>query len=1296
MDVYTTSFTYPQPGRGALRASASPHAATLPLSTTSGSLVSIPTPHGSAPQRSRTSVGSASSRLSAEKQWECVQTLCNEVTSREGCLVTASREPAVPGASPVEDDASAGATAGESDVVFNYHLSGAYAAVMAARGAILREVAAGARTVLKVARADVLDSPLAAASALKPDVGTNLEAIAAETLATLQVANPDAVGVRMPAIVLATARPLGSQDNASDDEDRAIAVGLKKGAEESVASYGLETERMCDVIITGSTESVELAKVRMLVLLDQINGLSAECVDIDYKLHPVITGRRRRQIQQIQEETATNIYFPTILVGVLNPPMPEPQQRSVTYPPPISAQMTGMSYAGGSPGPAQHMGSAPHTHGMHNGMGNGNGILNMQMTSGMLPPPPHQARAISPSPGSGFGPAPGLRGPLNNGHSQFGMPPQHGQHPYGPQQAGPQRHNPYGGPGAQWALPGAPLHPEHTGMSQMSQMTSITNGGPHNPGPGFRGPPGPSPMMHAGPMHMGAIMSPSPTGMGYPPGFGVPGPAHGHAYGHGLGHGGPQHMRAHPMRGHPMNGFSPDIVAHPHGHFAPPPMPDLNTAEHGILGKANTIWITGEHFNVSRARDMLLHLAGQKGRLLITRTVAVLPRKLDWLLTERLDEVRTILYDNGTYMQAPPVGSSKSLIKVFGDHRVNLERTIRAIMALVCQFYVSSLWLLPLSFDVLMPQTTVNLSQMQPILKHISHASGGEVVFKSNCFEVHGLEYQVRKAILMISELEACKNFTHQVRFHVELSTEHREFISGKKNGKINKIMKSTGADIKFDMCNDFNFLMDVTGACGPALAGLSMLQEELPAEISFHIPESYHKRIIGVGGKSIQAIMKDFGVYVKFCNAEEYGETGGYHDNEDNVVARTPAKNAMNLELLKQAVMEMVAAKDKDFTTETVAIPRRYHRTLLGDKNIFIHDIENKTSSHVRFPSKESASDMVAIFGPESQVHIAAAMLLDHVPFEADLHVPPSPELTRLVTSAEFVIFADGVKRDHQITIQPSARFGQGDEAIFKFRCQRSNVDFLTTARDALEEFLAQHNVQVYPSNAQKRVDSYTDAFSHFNSKLLGNAGPADEAAQTATADRRHRASSSQSNVKALFNGPSPAPAFDAAIQFNGLGYHDPRFYPNDTVIGMGVDVSKRGSDPLLGDKLRAAATFAPGGLHVHAHPHPPHATHAARAVSGARTQSLDITSLNFVRALSGPGAGPGAAPASGFTPLPAAQASPTSAGGQFFAHAPGAVGHKYVPGHASSQSVAVPSVSVPPSVDSVAHVLGNTHLSH
>lgn len=154
------------------------------------------------------------------------------------------------------------------------------------------------------------------------------------------------------------------------------------------------------------------------------------------------------------------------------------------------------------------------------------------------------------------------------------------------------------------------------------------------------------------------------------------------------------------------------------------------------------------------------------------------------------------------------------------------------------------------------------------------------------------------------------QNFHHEIRFQIELANEQREFISGKKNGKINKIMKLAGVQIKFETLNDYNFLMDVAGSNIQTLDGLTMLQEELPAEISLHVPENYHKRIIGVAGKNIQRIMKLYGVYVKFSNSEEYSSLGGYKENEDNVIARTPTKNFGNLDNLKQSIMELVNVK--------------------------------------------------------------------------------------------------------------------------------------------------------------------------------------------------------------------------------------------------------------------------------------------------------------------------------------------------------------------------------------------------
>ncbi|KAF8585543.1 hypothetical protein K439DRAFT_1646564 [Ramaria rubella] len=825
---------------------------------------------------------------------------------------------------------------------WNFHLTGGYQHVMAARGMILRDCPLLTRVAIKTTRADILNTP-ATAPTLKPDVRRRLDEIASQTLAHIAVVNPSAT----------------------------LALPPPDGINSGGGFVGLESERICELVISGPADCVDVARVRLLVMLDELTGLHTEVCEIDHKLHAIIASRKRSVIQTIQEETGTNIYFPAPLQG--------------------------------------HVGPA--------------------------------------------------------------CPP----------------------------------------------------------------------------------MDPAPS----PPGSGAP------------------------------------------------------------RQNYNLIWVTGEFFGVQRARDMLVQLSLLKSKTVISRDTALVPRKLDWMLTDKMDELKTFMRDNGTYINFPSVGSQTSLISVFGDNRIHIQRTIRSIMQLACQFYVASFWLLPIHFNVLMPASTINPAQMPAVLKRIANASGAEVVFKSNCFEMHGLEHEVRAAVSMVLELDIVKNFQHEIRFQIELANEHRDFISGKKNGKINKIMQMTSAKIKFETFNEHNFLIDLAGTDGgAALHGLSMLQEELPAEISFHVPEAYHKRIIGVGGRSIQRIMKKYGVYVKFSNAEEFATLGGYADNEDNVVARTPAKNAMNLENLKGSVMELVNPKDKDFIHETVSIPRKYHRTLLGEKSIFIHDIETKTNSRIGFPDKETASDIVDIFGPESQVHIASAMLLDHVPFEADMIIPPHVELTRLISAPEFAAFADRVKNELEVDITAfsgpssssgtststssspeSASTGPG-EPFFRIRCQRSNSDSVATAREMLENFLVQNNVPVYqPSGGHRRSDSFADAFPHFNSKLLSTSTAtahdspeyARHADLTASPDRRIRLANSTPDVKALFNNsPSyvyklPEHEEQDEVRAGYGGEYWPSLGPPPMRTGHGVpvhrsrhreDPAKRGSDSLLDAKIKEQIT--------------------------------------------------------------------------------------------------------------------------
>lgn len=809
---------------------------------------------------------------------------------------------------------------------WNFYISGPYQQVMPARGMLLKDCPVQHRTAIKVARADILDAP-SSKPTLKPDVRRKLDDIAGATLAHIAVVNS----------------PLTLSSRTPPD-------GVN-----SAGWSGLETERVCELVITGQGDATELARVRLLVMLDELSGLHSEMCEIDQKLHAIVAGRKRHVLQSIQEETATNIYFPSPLQALVGP----------------------------------------------------------------------------------------------------------------------------------------------------------------------------------------------------------------------------------------------DIIPN-------------TTPTPGVRQGQNVIWITGEFFGVQRARDMLYSLSVSKRKSVISRDTVIVPRKLDWMVLDRAEDLKSIMSDNATFVQFPPIGSSASLITVFGDHRVNVQRTIRSIMQLACQYYVASFWLLPIQFNVLLPPTTLNPSQVTTLLKQISLTTGAEVVFKSMCFEMHGLEYEVRAAVSMILELDIVKAFHHEIRFQVELANEHREFISGKKNGKINKIMQTTNVKIKFETFNDHNFLIDVSGNDASVLTGLTLLQEELPAEISFHVPEAYHKRIIGIGGRNIQRIMKKYGVYVKFSNAEEFAALGGYNDNEDNVVARTPSKNAINLENLKQSVMEIVNPKDKDYVNETLSIPRRYHRALLGEKAIFIHDIETKTNSHVRFPDKETASDVVTIFGPESQVQIAAAMLLEHVPFEADMAVPPSADLPKVCASADFISFVERVKREFQVIITPNVKaptpsptngaaassssavaVGEVGEYSFKFHCQRSNSDFLLAAREMLEQFLLNHNVHVYPSSTahtHKRGDSFAEAFPHFDSKVLSTARRHESVELTRSeilGDRRLRMANSSPDVKALFN--APAYIYDLEEHEDSQSAYGPPgtsldYWTPLPPIGTGIttrqrnteDALKRGSDSLLESKIK------------------------------------------------------------------------------------------------------------------------------
>jgi hypothetical protein len=352
---------------------------------------------------------------------------------------------------------------------------------------------------------------------------------------------------------------------------------------------------------------------------------------------------------------------------------------------------------------------------------------------------------------------------------------------------------------------------------------------------------------------------------------------------------------------------------------------------------------------------------------LASKEVAVTPSKVDYILLERLDKIRKIMETNGSHVLLPTLGTHNGRFYVQATDFLNVERTVREIMGLAGQFYSASWWV-----------THPDPSQRQPtpsdiraMLPDICINSGCEITFEKLNFHINGSDDSVKAAMAIINTLPFVKKAQSTLRVKVELANEHKEFVSGKKNGKINKIMSQSNVQIVFDGFNEYNFYIDVRGAQYEATKnGLDLVELEMPASISFHVPDQYHKRIIGIGGQHIQRIMKKYSVFVKFSNAMDRGGIGKDDDDikVDNVICRTPARNADNLELVKQTIMDMVEKVDAEFISERVPVDRLYHRELIA-RMPEIEELEKKWNCKITFPGTEQASDNITVSGPEYQV---------------------------------------------------------------------------------------------------------------------------------------------------------------------------------------------------------------------------------------------------------------------------------------------------------------------------------------
>ncbi|KAL2021965.1 hypothetical protein VTK56DRAFT_6384 [Thermocarpiscus australiensis] len=505
------------------------------------------------------------------------------------------------------------------------------------------------------------------------------------------------------------------------------------------------------------------------------------------------------------------------------------------------------------------------------------------------------------------------------------------------------------------------------------------------------------------------------------------------------------------------------------------------------------IFITGETPQAIEQAKFRIHELLSRMRIFV-KDVALPPAKVDSILLNRMDKVRKIIEANGAFIMFPSLGSRQGPVRVQALENLHVERSIRELMALAGQFYTAS-WMFMQS-DSRQPSN----QDIRTMLGDICANSDADITFDRQAFTITGSDEAVKAALMVISQIKFASHVPYQIRTRIELANEHKEFVSGKKNGKINKIMGQSNVQIMFDTFGEYNFNIEVIGQTYDSLKqGLSLVEQEMPASISFHVPDQYHKRIIGIGGQHIQRIMKKHSVFVKFSNAMDRGGIGREDDDTrvDNVICRTPARNAQNLELVKSEILEMVDRVDSEFTSQTVDVDRLYHRQLLA-RLPEIEELERTWNCKIIFPSTEQASDEVTVTGPQWLVPKCIDEFLGMVPDKHEVVMEQSSALMKFLESPEFVqniVPKLKTQYEAEVTVHENAdeRAEDGSPTVtLLWTFTRNNAGGLRDAMEFLQTQYATAGLEpviIRGAIPRPKSDTFEESLPFFNSKLLQHA---------------------------------------------------------------------------------------------------------------------------------------------------------------------------------------------------------------
>jgi polyribonucleotide nucleotidyltransferase len=195
----------------------------------------------------------------------------------------------------------------------------------------------------------------------------------------------------------------------------------------------------------------------------------------------------------------------------------------------------------------------------------------------------------------------------------------------------------------------------------------------------------------------------------------------------------------------------------------------------------------------------------------------------------------------------------------------------------------------------------------------------------------------------------------------------HR-YVIGARGRNVNRVMDETSTVIRFPPPDTDSEVVTIEGSAVDVVAARVALQalvderQSAPPVEELSIKKDYHRRLIGAGGKRVQALMEESGAVIRFPPPNRATDMVSIQGDESQI------KKAVAL--LKAAAKDMDAEADR--VSAELVVPSSVVGYIIGPKGATIRDISESTGARIRVQSssgdKEAGDRKVTIEGtPEA-----------------------------------------------------------------------------------------------------------------------------------------------------------------------------------------------------------------------------------------------------------------------------------------------------------------------------------------